>query len=92
MHDVNPTTNIEIDGYEFRHTPTETGCGGAGIYIREGYDFEIINDLSLSNTSVSESLFFELNRKGQKNLVIGCIYRHPAKISAFLDPFLKKTL
>jgi hypothetical protein len=43
MHDVNPTTNIQIDGYDFRHTPTETGCGGAGIYIREGYDFEVIN-------------------------------------------------
>ena len=33
LYDDNPLVNIEIDGYVFRHTPTGTQCGGAGIYI-----------------------------------------------------------
>ena len=34
LYDDDPLVNIEIDGYEFKHTPTCTQCGVAGIYIR----------------------------------------------------------
>ena len=33
LYDDDPLVNIEIDGYEFKHTPTGTQCGGAGIHI-----------------------------------------------------------
>ena len=46
LHDNDSLVNIEIDGYEFRHTPTATECGGAGIYVKSSYDFDIKNDLS----------------------------------------------
>ena len=28
-----PLSNIQIDGYDFIHTPTLTQCGGSGMYI-----------------------------------------------------------
>ena len=71
LHDNDPQVNIEIDGYEFRHTPTGTQCGGAGIYVKSCYEFDIIKNLSKSLPDVSESLFIELKREGHKNLIIG---------------------
>ena len=66
LHDDNPLTNLDIDGYEFIHTPTNTLCGGAGLYIRADYNFEVIQSLSKSIDDVSESLFIEIKREGQK--------------------------
>ena len=45
LYDDDPLVNIEIDGYEFRHTPTGTRCGGAGIYIRSGYVNQYLTSL-----------------------------------------------
>ena len=51
----------------FKHTPTKTGCGGAGMYIKSCCEFDIIHKLSQSNA-------------GAKNVIIGCIYRHHSPI------------
>ena len=58
--------NIDIEGYEFKHTPTKTRCGGAGIYVKSCYNYEIIKDISNSLTNLTETLFIEIKRKGQK--------------------------
>ena len=52
--DNDPLVNIDIDGYEFRHMPTSTQCGGVGIYVKTCYEFDIINELSqlINNVSV----------------------------------------
>ena len=36
---------IEIEGYDFKHCPTTTDAGGAGIYISKDIDYETRNDL-----------------------------------------------
>ena len=33
--DSNPITNIDIDGYNFVHTPTKTDFGGVGLFIKK---------------------------------------------------------
>ena len=66
LYDNVPLTNIEIDGYEIRHTSRITQCGGAGIYVKSCYDFDVRDELSESIPNVSESLFIELKRNGQK--------------------------
>ena len=71
FHNDNTLTNIDIDGYVFKHTPTKTGCGGAGMYIKSCYEFDIIYKFSQSNADISEFLFIELKREGQKK----CYYR-----------------
>ena len=92
LHDDNPLTNIEIDGYVFLHTPTETQCGGAGIFIKSGYDFEVIPRLSKSISNVSESIFVEIKREGHKNIIVGCIYRHHSPIKTFVNSYFKNAL
>ena len=79
-------------GYVFKHTPTNTLCGGAGLYIRETYNFEVIRSLSKSIDDVSESLFLEIKREGQKNVIIGCIYRHHSPIPKFTEAFFENAL
>ena len=34
LHEELPIVNVEIDGYEFIHNPTQTQCGGVGMYIK----------------------------------------------------------
>ena len=92
LHDSDPSVNIEIDGYEFIHTPTGTQCGGAGIYVKACYEFETIKNLSKSLPDISESLFTELKREGHKNLIIGCIYRHHTPILTFINNFFRNVL
>ena len=77
--------NIGIEGYEFRHIPTTTQCGGAGIYVKFCYEFNIKDDLSQSISDVTESISIELKRDGKKHLLIGCIYRHHCPIPTFLS-------
>ena len=92
LYDDQPLTNIEIDGYDFVHTPTSTKCGGAGIYIKSSYDYEIKSELSLSLPNVSESMFIEIKRKKLKNLLVGCVYRHHCQVSTFWDNYFQPTL
>ena len=34
-------TDITLDGYEFVHTPTKTAAGGVGLFIKNGFDYEV---------------------------------------------------
>ena len=60
------------------HTFTETQSGGAGLYFKSCYDFDIHEKLSQSNHDISESNVVEL---------IVYIYRHPTLISSFMNTF-----
>ena len=88
----NPLVNIEIDGYEFIHTPAGTQCEAAEIYVKSCYEVETIKNLSKSLPDISESLFIELKREGHKNLIIGCIYRHHTPIPTFINNFFGNVL
>ena len=81
-----------FNGYDFVHTPTSTKCGGAGIYIKSIYDYEIKSELSCSLPNVSESIFIEIKRKKLKNLIVGCVYRHHCHVSTFLESYFLPTL
>ena len=54
------------------------------------YNYEIIKDISNSLTNLTETLFIEIKQKSQKNVIIGCIYRHHD--TSFLDKYLIITL
>ena len=92
LYDDDPLVNIDIYGYEFKHTPTTTKCGGAGIYIKFSYDYVLKSDISKSLTDLSESIFTEIKRKGQRNLLVGYIYRHHSPITTFLNEYFSNTL
>ena len=91
MSDDDPLVIINIEGNEFKHTPTKTKCGGAGIYVKSYYNYEI-KDISNSLTNLTETLFIEIKRKGQKHVIIECIYRPHSPVTSFLDKYLINTL
>ena len=94
--DIEPLKNIDLDGYSpFLYQPTDTTHGGAGFYINHNLDFKEHKDLNFNSTGNFDTIFIELIIPNRKNVVAGCIYRHPSSIipttqftTEYLDPIL----
>lgn len=92
-----PKFNINLEGYKTYFMPTEADKGGTLIYISETINAKRRLDLEslLYKPEKLESTFIEIINPNHKNLLIGCIYRHPSMDlaefnSEFLKPFLHK--
>ena len=68
--------NINIPGYVFVNTKSPTYAGGVGIYTSQELEFIRRRDLETAEGGI-ESCWIEITRTRQKNVVIGCLYRHP---------------
>ena len=94
----NPITNIDIPGYQsFVFDCSETLHGGTGLYIKNSIVFNKRDDLKIFSRGDFESTFIEVIFPKRKNMIIGCIYRHPtSNISVqkfnkdILEPLLDK--
>ena len=77
-------SNISIEGKTLFHTPTNSNKGGVAIYINSEYKpFERF-DLKFQDDTF-ESVWTEISNKSSKNVLCGCIYRHPSyDMSEFL--------
>lgn len=82
-------SNLEIQGYSIEQTPTEANAGVVLMYISNKIKYKIRTDLCIYKPKELESLFVELFFPKQKNMILGCIYRHPNKNT---DEFDKKIL
>ena len=69
-------TNIELEGYDIYHTASKTSKGGTAIYINSNFKSIERNDL-IVNEGEFESTWTEIKNARSKNIVVGCIYRHP---------------
>ena len=91
-----PSNNIEISGYrEFEFEPTGTTHGGVGFYIKNNLDYFIRPDLILNSPSNFETMFVEIVLPDRKNLVVGCVYRHPSSdvsVKEFSENYLEPIL
>ena len=93
-------SKIQIEGYQFEHTPTNFAFGGAGLYVSKKLDFVFRPDLKFKIDSC-ETCFFELksNDNKQKSTIVGVIYRHPhdnhseffLKLQSVAESILKKS-
>ena len=94
----NPSNNIDIQGYEeFEFESSTTACGGTGFFINKKHDYIVRDDLKLNSPGNFEAMFIEIILPDRKNLVVGCIYRHPSsKLSVddfnekYIQPILHK--
>ena len=88
------TFPISIEGYSFEHTPTESSCGGALMYISNKLNYKPRNDLLIYEPALIESIFVEIICPRKCNVIVGCLYRHPCmSINAFnemISPILHK--
>ena len=66
-----------IAGYNFIHDfRNQRSGGGVGLYLKQEFEFKRRPDLYFANDS-AESLFVEVERTKEKNLIVGIIYRPP---------------
>ena len=77
---TSPTFDKSIEGYTDYSTPTESLKGGAILYINKNIDSIPRTDLEkqLYVSTKLESSFSEILVKGDKNIIVGCIYKHPS--------------
>ena len=54
------TTNINIPGYNFEHTPTESKADGSLMYISDKISYKLHNDLNICCSKQLESVFIEV--------------------------------
>ena len=55
----------------------ESGKGGTLFYIDQNLKYKVRGDLNIFIKSLIESTFIEIINTKQKNMMIGCIYKHP---------------
>ena len=79
-------TNISLPNYVYEHTPTESSKGGTLLYLNKNLKYKLRKDLNIYHKGMFESTFDEFINKNEKNMVAGCIYKHP--ILDFLDNHL----
>ena len=86
--------NISIPGYDLEHTDTESANGGSLLYISKNLNYIRLSDLALYKAKELESVFVEIDLpKRKRNLVVGCIYRHPCmNTDEFNTQYLPKLL
>ena len=68
-----------MEGYNCYSTPTEGEKGGSLLYIADRFQTRPRKDLEkiMYKSMELESTFREIILKNQKNIIVGCIYRHP---------------
>ena len=63
--------------YVYEHTPTESVKEGTLLYIDQNLKYKVRGYLRIYSKSLIESTFIEIMKTRQKNMIIGCIYKHP---------------
>ena len=85
--------NRNLNGYAIEHTPTEANCSGALLYIDNSLNYTVTNDLAIYKKKELESIFIEVINPKSKNLIIGCIYKHPSmNPNEFIDVYMSNLL
>ena len=91
QNEVYFTTNVSLEGYTHFYTPTNSKKGGTALYVNSNFNVFERNDLKIQN-DLFESVWTEITNKSSKNILCGCIYRHPNyDLSEFLV-YLESTL
>ena len=67
-----------LTGYRHLDCNTESSKGGVRLYFSDRFNYKRRTDLKIYDSKNLESVFVEiLSENTQKNLIVGCIYRHP---------------
>ena len=93
--DISFISNVSLPGYSLFHTPTNTRNGGTALYVKSLYNpFERF-DLK-TQVDTFEGVWIEISNKNSKNVLCGCIYRHPnydvSDFLVYMESVLKKAV
>ena len=82
-------TNVELDGYKAPyHTQTNSLKGGTALYVNKDFDSFERTEFKCQN-DILESVWIEIKNKNSKNIICGCIYRHPKTLISDFSEFNK---
>ena len=91
--DISITSNLPLNNYSLKLTPTESSAGGTLLCIANHLSYKPYNDLNIYKKSELESTFIEVINPQISNIIIGSIYRHPSMdLDDFNKNFLNKLL
>ena len=87
-------TNVNMNGFSSPFsTPSLSKKGGTLMYVSNIYNVFERNDLKVQNQDF-EGVWAEIKNESNKNVVIGCVYRHPRQnpeeFFQYLDLVLSK--
>ena len=68
--------NINIPNYNIEHCPIEGPNGSALIYVKNGNIYKVRSDLKIYQSEKLESVLIETIKSNNRNIIIGCAYRH----------------
>ena len=85
-------SNINIDDYTPAFsTPSLSQKGGTALYIKKAYNAFERNDLKVQHADF-EGVWVEIKNDSDKNIVCGCVYRHPRRNPETFLQYLDLTL
>ena len=90
-----PLSNINMNNYSYKYTPTESYKGVTLLDIGKNLQYILKSDLILYKSKEVESYFIEIIEPKKKNAIVGCIYKQPyvpvgGFTNNFLEPLLEK--
>ena len=90
-NDTSFLANVDLETYKPFFTPTHTSKGGAALYVLDTFRPFERSDLKTQNKQF-ESVWAELPNDKGKNVVCGCIYRHPTNDMTDFMAYCESTL
>ena len=87
-----PATNIILPRFNYEHIPTKSANGDALLYIKNGINYKLRPDLNINKDKELESIFIGIITKNSKNIIVGCIYRHPCMYPQEFNSLFLKSL
>ena len=83
--------NVDIKDYKLHSTPSLSQKGGTALYVSTRYNFLERTDLNIQNEDF-ESIWVEIKNTNSKNIICGCIYRHPRQNTSSFMEYMDSTL
>ena len=81
--------NIDLPNYNIEHCPTEGSTGDTLIYVKNDITYIVRNDLKIYQSEKLESVFIEIIKSNNRNIMVGCVYFHPSmEVNEFNSLFL----
>ena len=69
---------VDIPGYNFLHKHrNDRSGGGVALSVADYLNFKLREDLAFIDNKGAESMFIEINRTIDKNVIVGIVYRPP---------------
>ena len=85
--------NVSLAGFKIYNTASNSARGGVALYACADFDtFERV-DLKVQDDGF-QGVWLEIKNKGSKNIICGCVYRHPrydnSSFLVYMETILKK--